>query len=134
MFEKLEIEKKEDKVYILVKLKKKTGRRIPTSFFSWKKAKEMLEKRYPDCDIGMPLEKKGVLENTTDNLEDSWVFPINLKVKKETKLAEKQVKVVNKTRIKKKQKQQVLTSQKDGATVEGTKQSDQPAIVQEPTE
>ena len=127
MFELLEIEKKEDKIHISVKLKKKTGRRIPTSFFSWKKAKEMLEKKYPDCDIGMPLEKKSVLENTTNNLEDSWIFPYTLKVKKK----EEKEPV---SKVKPKKKRQTLTQTKKRAIVEETKQSDQPVIVQEPTE
>jgi hypothetical protein len=131
MLEKLEIDKKQDKLEICVKLKKKTGRRVPVSSFSWKKAKKILEDKYPDHIIGEPIVKGRVLKNTGPTLEGTWIFPYSLKEKQvETKKVTK--KTIKKT--KRVEEKKSLTKADDSATVDETKQSTELLIVQEPTE
>lgn len=140
MIEKMEITKKESTIEIFVKIKKKTGRRIPVMVFSWVNAKEILSNKFSDLVIKEPLEKKGVLDNTKQIMEDTWVFPFHLKEqpkKVEEKKEELQEVIINPKRnnIKiVKQKDKLLTKQQEAVTVGETEQSDLPVIVQEPTE
>jgi len=142
MFEKLEIKKTEDKVTLFVKLKKCLSPKDMHVNFSWKDAKKLIQEKYPELSIDKPKQMKKVLSNkTSEVLEEDWSFVIQkpAEVKEET---EKKAQPAQKKRIqtnkKKPQKTKkvvkILTKLKESATVEETSQSDQPAIVQEPTE
>lgn len=139
MFEKLEIQKKEDVVIVHVKLKKKINNKTPIAIFSWKEAEAKIKEKYPETKIGKPLEYKSVLRNNKgENLEESWIFPIIKKQEKQVKEVEveKKVQPMQTTLFSstKKKNKNRLTAPRKVATVEETAQSDQPAIVQEPTE
>lgn len=136
MIKKLEIQKKEDVVVVHVKLEKKINKKTPIIIFSWKEAEAKVKEKYPETKIGKPLEYKSVLRNHKgENLEESWVFPIIKKQVKQAK-AEKKVEPVQKTLLSsaKKRNKNRLTEPRKSATVEETEQSDEPVIVQEPTE
>lgn len=158
MFEKLEIQKKEDVVIVHVKLKKKINKKTHIISFSWKEAQAKIREKHPEIKIGNPLDYKTVLTNNKgENLEESWIFPIIMEQKKAQEKAlespkealesPKEVSELQKKsperspqRIslssKKNKNKNRLTTRENPATVEETEQSlsDQPAIVQEPTE
>lgn len=165
MFEKLEIQKKEDVVIVHVKLKKKINKKTHIISFSWKEAQAKIREKHPEIKIGNPLDYKTVLTNNKgENLEESWIFPIIMEQKKAQEKAlespkevpelpkealesPKEVSELQKKsperspqRIslssKKNKNKNRLTTQENPATVEKTEQSlsDQPVIVQEPTE
>ena len=137
MFETLEINKKEKTVEIKVKLRKKTLPKQPIVKFSWKEAKVLVEQRYPELEIGRPIDLKLVLNNKDKNLlEDTWVFPIVQKEEPAKQEIEPKVnkKNENKTAHQSNKTKLPLTKRLKPATVEKTEQDNRPAIVQEPTE
>jgi hypothetical protein len=130
MIQKLEINKKENTVEVFVCLKKKEGPRTPVTVFSWKDALKTLQERFPELVFSKPLEITSVLDNRKNILENTWVFPFT--IKEEPK---KEIISFNKKKDKKQQLQD-LTKPQEPAIVKETSQrlSDQPVIVQEPTE
>lgn len=142
MFEKLEIKKEEDKVIVIAKLKKRVLTKTPKFYFSWVEAKKLVRERYPDLKIEDPLSLKHVLHNYDKVCyEENWIFPIKQEPKQEQKQEPKQEPKKQVLNFKKKKNKiqkttEQLTNLEKPATVEETEQSlsDQPVIVQEPTE
>ena len=121
-----EVTKDEKNVYVKVVLKKRKVTKDKKIKIKTKQVLEFAKEEFKELKIKKTPEKEYILDNRTDNLEATWVFEI-LKEKKETKKQPLKKKVKPKTI-------QNLTKKKIPVTVEETEQSDQPAIVQEPTE
>lgn len=142
MFEKLEIKKTKDEVTLFVRLKKWISPKDTHVNFSWKDAKKLIQEKHPDLKIDKPKQMKKVLSNKRSKvLEEEWSFVIQ-KPKEAKKVTKKEAPPAPKKRIqatkrktqKTKKLVDTLTKPKEPATVVETSQSDQPAIVQEPTE
>jgi len=131
-----EIKKHNDRIEVSVSLQQRAYARESKFRVSWKDALDFLKKEEPNLEFIEEPDHKGIADNYNGNGSVTWVFKREQAKSKKTK-----------NKITKKAAEEPESGEKGGeddlppltivsqhATVEETSQSDQPAIVQEPTE
>ena len=131
-----EIKKHNDRIEVSVSLQQREYARESKLRVSWKDALDFLKKEEPNLQFIEEPDHNGIADNYNGNGSVTWVF------KKEQPKSKK-----SKNKITKKVTEATENGEKGGEddpppltivsqsdTVEETSQSDQPAIVQEPTE
>ena len=121
-----------DKEFIFVKatVTRRRYSKEPKIRVHWREALKKAEETFPDVSFKEIPDHKNTLSNSEqDNM--TWKFEILEKAKNK--------KIKNTRRVrepvsKSDEEQNPFTNSEESATVEETSQSDQPAIVQEPTE
>jgi hypothetical protein len=121
------IEKKGSQVLVEVKLTKKVYARDKKIFIYAKEALRRAREEFPELELENDPGNIHVISNTKEPHEFIWKFNIKQK-NKPNKNKRKFVGELVKS------SEKPLTPAEEPATVEETSQSDQPAIVQEPTE
>lgn len=122
-----EIEKSNSQVLVRVALTKKVYARDKKIFIYMKDALNAAKKQFPDLELENAPGNIYMISNTKEPHEFIWKFNI----KEKNKPNKNKSKFVEKLE---KSSEKPLTPTGEPATVEETSQSDQPAIVQEPTE
>lgn len=122
-----EVTKNDKEIIVTATLKKRKTISEKKIRVSWLNALEEAKSKFPDLRIKEVPDNKETATNYSDNIV-TWKFEI---VRTESR---KNKKSKSSTKAALKEEQQPLTFTEEPATVEETSQSDQPAIVQEPTE
>ena len=125
-----EITKNKEEIIVTASLKKRNTISEKKIRILWPQALEAAKENFPEVKISNVPDNKKIATNFDQNNSVTWKFKIiesSKQKKRKNKFLEQVTEIQADT-------EKGLTKSEESATVEETSQSDQPAIVQEPTE